>query len=81
MRWDRNIGSQIWYCVGPTLNAPPFNTMDFIPRGIVMKLVFASQITSRLVYFFFLTDGPQMYPSSIVHDVFYHVNDDGLEIY
>ncbi|KAL4865733.1 glycoside hydrolase [Aspergillus spectabilis] len=31
--------------------------------------------------FFFQTDGPQMYPNSVVNDVFYHANDDGIKAY
>jgi hypothetical protein len=30
MWWHNNLGGgQTWYCDGPTINAPPFNTMDF----------------------------------------------------
>lgn len=71
-------GGQTWYCQGPTINAPPFNTMDF--HG-------SSDITTRISdykqvgAFFFQTDGPQMYPNSEVHDVFYHVNDDAIKTY
>lgn len=30
MWWHNNLeGGQTWYCLEPTLNAPPFNTIDF----------------------------------------------------
>jgi hypothetical protein len=78
--WGHNSlgGGQTWFCQGPTINAPPFNTMDF--HG-------SSDITTRISdykqvgAFFFQTDGPQMYPNSQVHDVFYHVNDDAIKTY
>ncbi|KAL2131941.1 hypothetical protein VTI74DRAFT_4423 [Chaetomium olivicolor] len=79
MWWHNSLGGgQTWYCQGPTINAPPFNTMDF--HG-------SSDITTRISdykqvgAFFFQTDGPQMYPNSQVHDVFYHVNDDAIKTY
>lgn len=79
MWWHNNLGGgQTWYCMGPTISSPPFNTMDFNGN---------SDITSRISdykqvgAFFFQTDGPEVYPNSIVHDVFWHVNDDAIKTY
>uniref|UniRef100_A0A093VA28 Dextranase n=1 Tax=Talaromyces marneffei PM1 TaxID=1077442 RepID=A0A093VA28_TALMA len=79
MWWHNNLGGgQTWYCVGPTVNAPPFNTMDFNGNSDI-----SSQINDykQVGAFFFQTDGPEIYPNSVVHDVFWHVNDDALKIY
>lgn len=79
MWWHNNLGGgQTWYCVDPTINAPPFNTMDF--NG---NLAITSQISDykQVGAFFFQTDGPEIYPNSVVHDVFWHVNDDAIKIY
>jgi hypothetical protein len=78
--WGHNSlgGGQTWYCQGPTINAPPFNTMDFHGSSdITTRISDYKQVGS----FFFQTDGPQMYPNSQVHDVFYHVNDDAIKTY
>lgn len=78
--WHNSIQSgQTWLCHGPTLNAPPFNTMDF--NGDVNSI--SSEITDykQVGAYFFQTDGPQIYPKSIVQDVFWHVNDDAMKIY
>lgn len=78
--WGHNSlgGGQTWYCQGPTINAPPFNTMDFYGSlDITTRISDYKQVGA----FFFQTDGPQMYPNSQVHDVFYHVNDDAIKTY
>ncbi|KAJ6151534.1 dextranase [Penicillium chermesinum] len=80
MWWHNSIQSgQKWFCHGPTVNAPPFNTMDF--NGDVNSI--SSEITDykQVGAYFFQTDGPQIYPNSVVRDVFWHVNDDALKIY
>lgn len=80
MWWHNSIGgSQTWRCVGPTINSPPFNTMDFNGnhQGISVRISDYKQVGA----FFFQTDGPEMYPNSVVHDVFYHVNDDAIKTY
>ncbi|KFY47866.1 hypothetical protein V495_01766 [Pseudogymnoascus sp. VKM F-4514 (FW-929)] len=79
MWWHNSIGGgQTWSCVGPTINAPPFNTMDFNGNtDISVRISDYSQVGA----FFFQTDGPQMYPNSVVHDVFYHVGDDAIKTY
>lgn len=80
MWWHNSIqGGQTWFCHGPTLNAPPFNTMDF--NGDVNSI--SSRITDykQVGAYFYQTDGPEIYPNSVVQDVFWHVNDDALKIY
>lgn len=79
MWWHNSVtAGQTWQCVGPTINAPPFNTMDFNGNSDI-----STQISDykQVGAFFFQTDGPEMYPNSVVHDVFYHVNDDGIKTY
>ncbi|KAK5458089.1 hypothetical protein LTS15_004168 [Exophiala xenobiotica] len=69
---------QTWTCVGPTINTPPFNTMDFFGSdNISVEISDYKQVAA----FYFQTDGPQVYPNSHVHDVFYHVNDDAIKTY
>ena len=71
-------GGQTWFCRGPTINAPPFNTMDFYGSdNITTRISDYKQVGA----FFFQTDGPEMYPNSQIHDVFYHVNDDAIKTY
>lgn len=78
--WHNDIVSgQTWYCEGPTISSPPFNTMDFNGEhdGITTRVSDYKQVGA----FFYQTDGPENYPNSIVHNVFYHVNDDGIKTY
>ncbi|KAK9238094.1 dextranase [Lipomyces kononenkoae] len=79
MWWHNSItAGQTWYCVGPTINAPPFNTMDFNGNTSI-----SSRISDykQVGAYFYQTDGPEMYPNSVVHDVFWHVNDDAIKLY
>ncbi|KAK6530271.1 hypothetical protein TWF694_003633 [Orbilia ellipsospora] len=71
-------GGQTWYCVGPTITAPPFNTMDFYGSNDITTRVSDYKQTGA---FWFQTDGPAVYPNSVVHDIFYHVNDDAIKTY
>lgn len=79
MWWHNNLGGgQTWYCDGPTINAPPFNTMDFNGNSdITSQIRDYKQVGS----YFFQTDGPEIYPNSIVQDVFWHNNDDTVKLY
>lgn len=80
MWWHNNIQSgQTWFCHGPTLNAPPFNTMDF--NGDVYAISSRISDYKQVGAYFYQTDGPEIYPNSIVQDVFWHVNDDALKLY
>ncbi|KAF3386676.1 Dextranase [Penicillium rolfsii] len=77
--YHKKIGSQIWHCHGPTINAPPFNTMDFHGNSDQASVRISDY--KQVGAFFMQTDGPQMYPNSVVHDVFYHANDDVIKAY
>lgn len=79
MWWHNSIGQgQKWTCQGPTVAAPPFNTMDFNGNSaITSQIVDYKQVGA----FFYQTDGPEIYPNSVVHDIFWHVNDDGIKLY
>lgn len=79
---------------GPTCSAPPFNSMDLF--GFGSGSVHISDY-KQVGAWWFQTDGPEMgtwelggsnvfangmhSPGSVVQDVFYHVNDDGLKLY
>ncbi|KAK9342654.1 dextranase [Lipomyces starkeyi] len=79
MWWHNNLGGgQTWFCMGPTINAPPFNTMDFNGNSNI-----SSRISDykQVGAYFFQTDGPEIYEDSVVHDVFWHVNDDAIKTY
>lgn len=74
---------QTWQCVGPTINAPPYHSMEFFDANgnshpdVPVLISDYKQVGA----FFFQTGGPQMYSGSIVSNVFYHVNDDGIKAY
>jgi hypothetical protein len=74
-----NVGSQTWHCQGPTINAPPFNTMDLHGNSDQASVRISDY--KQVGAFFMQTDGPQMYPNSVVNDVFYHANDDVIKAY
>lgn len=79
MWWHNNLGGgQTWYCMGPTIAAPPFNTMDFNGNSDITSHI---SDYKQVGAFFFQTDGPEVYPNSVVHDVFWHVNDDAIKAY
>ena len=69
-----------WTMHGITLNAPPFNSMDFYGDDLGSFSVDASDY-KQVGAFFGQTDGIQMYPGSHVRDVFYHVGDDAIKTY
>ncbi|KZF23771.1 glycoside hydrolase family 49 protein [Xylona heveae TC161] len=80
MWWHNDIqAGQKWFCHGPTITAPPFNTMDFLPEdaAISSEIIDYKQVGA----FFGQTDGPELYPNSTVRNVFWHVNDDALKVY
>jgi hypothetical protein len=64
---------------GPTVNAPPFNSMDF--TGDLDSLSVYATDYKQVGAFFAQTDGLEMYPGSRVSDVFYHSNDDTIKTY
>lgn len=78
----RGTGStpyQTWTINGVTMNAPPFNSMDFYGEINTMK-VQASDY-KQVGAFFGQTDGMEMYPESHYHDIFYHAGDDVIKTY
>ncbi|KAH7243758.1 hypothetical protein MRS44_017116 [Fusarium solani] len=79
------LDSQTWHCVGPTVNAPPFNTVDLFPKyhtdheednKVKQEISDYKQVGA----FYFQTDGPQIYAGT-VKDCFWHVNDDAIKLY
>ncbi|KAI8713686.1 hypothetical protein NCS52_01213900 [Fusarium sp. LHS14.1] len=86
MFWHQSVmDNQIWHCVGPTLNSPPFNTMDLHPMHHTPheednKVSAHIRDYKQVGAFYFQTDGTQMYKGT-VRDVFWHVNDDAIKLY
>lgn len=86
MFWHQSVtDDQTWHCVGPTLNAPPFNTMDLHPLNHTPheednKVKAHIRDYKQVGAFYFQTDGTQMYDGT-VRDVFWHVNDDAIKLY
>ncbi|KAJ4305095.1 hypothetical protein N0V90_000625 [Kalmusia sp. IMI 367209] len=78
-RGQAAAGAQ-WTLNGVTLNAPPFNSMDFYGDHLDSFTVQASDY-KQVGAFFGQTDGIEMYPKSHVRDVFYHVGDDAIKTY
>jgi hypothetical protein len=70
---------QTFTLVGPTINSPPFNSMDF--TGDLSSLTLHASDYKQVGAFFAQTDGLENYPQSQVHDVFYHSNDDTIKAY
>lgn len=73
---DRN---QTFRLNGPTVNSPPFNSMDF--KGDVNSLVMDAQDYKQVGAYYGQTDGLENYPCSHVRNVFYHSNDDTIKTY
>lgn len=77
--------NQKWTAVGPTVNAPPFNTVDLFPRNHTPheednKVRADISDYKQVGAFYFQTDGPQIYAGT-VKDCFWHVNDDAIKLY
>ncbi|OCF39723.1 hypothetical protein I317_06447 [Kwoniella heveanensis CBS 569] len=68
--------NQTWLCHGPTVNAPPFNTMDFEDQPVTLVSDY-----KQVGAWFWQTDGFQVYPNSVHTDIFYHVGDDCIKTY
>ena len=64
---------------GVTVNAPPFNSMDF--TGALDTISVQAFDYKQVGAFFGQTDGLENYPGSSIHDVFYHSNDDTIKTY
>lgn len=86
MFWHQSVmDNQTWHCIGPTLNSPPFNTMDLHPLNHTPheednKVTAHIRDYKQVGAYYFQTDGTQMYDGS-VRDVFWHVNDDAIKLY
>jgi hypothetical protein len=78
-RGTSNAYRQTWTVDGVTVNAPPFNSMDFYGNTNGLS-VYASDY-KQVGAFFGQTDGMQMYPGSHYHDIFYHAGDDVIKTY
>ena len=71
--------NQTLYLAGPTINSPPFNSMDFV--GDVSSMNVQAWDYKQVGAFFGQTDGLENYPGSWIRDVFYHSNDDTIKTY
>lgn len=77
--------NQKWTAVGPTVNAPPFNTVDLFPQNHTPheednKVVSDISDYKQVGAFYFQTDGPQIYAGT-TKNCFWHVNDDAIKLY
>ncbi|OJJ70100.1 hypothetical protein ASPBRDRAFT_45424 [Aspergillus brasiliensis CBS 101740] len=80
--WRGTLGnsSQTFVLNGVTVSAPPFNSMDW--TGNSLDLITCRVDDYKQVGAFYgQTDGLEMYPGTILQDVFYHTDDDGLKMY
>ncbi|KAG9909554.1 Isopullulanase complexed with Isopanose, partial [Aureobasidium melanogenum] len=68
-----------WLVNGPTLNSPPFNSMDWY--GDMAALSVSCTDYKQVGGFFGQTDGMEAYPGSVYQDIFYHTNDDTIKVY
>ncbi|CAD0096302.1 unnamed protein product [Aureobasidium mustum] len=68
-----------WVVNGPTLNSPPFNSMDWY--GDMASLSVLCTDYRQVGGFFGQTDGMEAYPGSVYQDIFYHSNDDTIKVY
>lgn len=78
-RGTSDTEGQTWTVHGVTMNAPPFNSMDFYGPVDTMS-IYASDY-KQVGAFFGQTDGMEMYPGSHFHDIFYHAGDDVIKTY
>lgn len=78
-RGQSDTVGQTWTLHGVTVNAPPFNSMDFY--GPVDSMSIYASDYKQVGAFFGQTDGIEMYPGSHCHDIFYHAGDDVIKTY
>ena len=74
-----NSTTTTFLLAGPTINSPPFNSMDFTNSTSTLSV--HAWDYKQVGAFFGQTDGLENYPNSYVHDIFYHSNDDTLKTY
>lgn len=72
-------GTQKFILDGPTVACPPFNSMDW--NGNLDGITVYASDYKQVGSFYQQTDGLEMYPGSVVQDVFYHSNDDTIKAY
>lgn len=79
--WTGQTGTvhQTFTVNGPTINAPPFNSMDW--NGDLNLMTTIAQDYKQVGSFYGQTDGLEFYPGSYGQDIFYHVNDDTIKTY
>jgi hypothetical protein len=79
--WSGQTGSslQTFNLVGPTINAPPFNSMDW--NGDLSLLTTTVRDYKQVGSFYEQTDGLEFYDGAQGQDIFYHVNDDTIKTY
>ncbi|KAK9367923.1 glycoside hydrolase [Lipomyces kononenkoae] len=80
--WRGTVGNshQTFVLNGVTVSAPPFNSMDWSGSNLDLVTCMVNDY-KQVGAFYGQTDGLEMYPGSIIQDVFYHVNDDGIKMY
>ncbi|KAM0815663.1 putative Isopullulanase [Seiridium cardinale] len=79
--WSGNNGKQkqIFVLKGVTISAPPFNSMDW--EGTLDLVTCSVSDYKQVGSFYGQTDGMELYPGSVMQDVFYHTNDDTIKMY
>ncbi|KAK5999151.1 Isopullulanase [Cladobotryum mycophilum] len=79
--WSGNNGrnKQAFVLNGVTINAPPFNSMDW--RGSLDLVTCIVNDYKQVGSFYGQTDGIELYAGSVLEDVFYHANDDTIKMY
>ncbi|GAB7357558.1 hypothetical protein MBLNU459_g0072t1 [Dothideomycetes sp. NU459] len=78
-RGHNSNNKQTFYLSGPTINAAPFNSMDW--DGNTSLMTTSAFDYKQVGSYYGQTDGLEMYPGSSVTHVFYHVNDDTIKTY
>jgi hypothetical protein len=74
-----NTDTQTFLLQGPTIANQPFNSMDW--SGNLDGITVLASDYKQVGAFYQQTDGLEMYPGSVVQDVFYHSNDDTIKTY
>ncbi|KAF3022520.1 hypothetical protein E8E14_011903 [Neopestalotiopsis sp. 37M] len=82
MWWHKlPVPGQTWHCAGPTITAPPFNSMDMKDPHDEILISADIQDYKQVGAWYYQTDGLQLNPHSTMRDVFYHCNDDAIKAY
>lgn len=78
-RGQQDTSHQTFVLSGVTINAPPFNSMDW--NGDLQLVTTMASDYKQVGSFYSQTDGLEFYPGSQGQDIFYHVNDDTIKTY